>query len=199
MCFHSKQSKKAQQLENRFKAKFELNHSFIPTNHYNGFDYPKTPVITNEDISIIQMINWGLIPKWANNDWKRNFTLNARLESLNEKPSFRDITKNRCVILVDGFYEWQHINNQKIKYEIGFKNEPFVLAGLFTENNNTKTYTIVTTEAKGVMREIHNTKLRMPVALKDDVEISNWLQKKEIKPRYDFSTIALDQIQPTLF
>lgn len=199
MCFHSKQSKTAQQLENRFKAKFEPNHNFTPTNHINGFNFPKTPVITNEDVNTIQMINWGLVPYWANENWNKTYTLNARLETLEEKPAFRDVTENRCIILVDGFYEWQHIGKQKIKYEIGFSNELFAFAGLFSEYKNSKTYAIITTEAKGIMREIHNTKLRMPIALKDDLEIQNWLTKKQVKPRYDFTAIALDQIQPTLF
>lgn len=199
MCYHTKQSKSAQPIESRFKATFEDVDSFLSTNHYNGFDFPKTPVITNENISKIQMINWGLLPHWANSDWNKTYTLNARIETINEKPAFKDYTDNRCIILVDGFFEWQHHGKEKIKYEIGFDNQLFAFAGLFSENNSNKTYSILTTEAKGIMREIHNSKLRMPVALKTDEEIKNWLSENELVPRFDFTTIPLDTIQPTLF
>ena len=199
MCFHSKQTKKAKQIENRFKAKFEAIKSFTPTNHYNGFEFPKTPVITNEDEKTIQMMEWGLVPNWADTDWNRTYTLNARIETINEKPSFKDSIDKRCIILVDGFYEWQHIGKQKVKYEIGFDNELFAFAGLFSENESNKSYSIITTEAKGIMREIHNTKLRMPIALKDDDEISNWLNNNEVNPRFDFTAITKDSFQQSLF
>lgn len=67
MCFHSKQSKSAQELKLRFKAKFENEEEYRPT-QYNGFQHPKTPIITNEENNTIQLYNWGLIPHWANDD-----------------------------------------------------------------------------------------------------------------------------------
>jgi putative SOS response-associated peptidase YedK len=188
MCFHSKQSKAAQTIENKFNAKFENAKLYEPSLHYNGFDFPKTPIITNEDSSVIQMVNWGLLPHWANADFDKTNTLNARLESLNDKKSFRNITENRCIVLVDGFYEWQHIGKQKLKYEIGFNNELFAFAGLFDSNNSTKTYTIITTEAEGIMVDIHNSKLRMPFALKTDIDFENWLTCRNVKPFFDFTT-----------
>lgn len=199
MCFHSKQTKKAVKIENRFNAKFEDISSFTPSDHYNGFEFPKTPVITNDDTKTIQLMQWGLVPHWATNDWNRSYTLNARIETIDQKPAYRDAVENRCIILVDGFYEWKHIGGQKLKYDIGFSNELFAFAGLFSEHESIKTYTIITTEAKGVMREIHNTKLRMPVALKDTLEIDNWLYKNEVDPRFDFTATPLDTIQQTLF
>ena len=195
MCFHSKLTKQAQQIENRFSAKFENIPEFKTTSHYNGFNFPKTPIITNKDQSKIELFNWGLKPDWANNDWNKSFTLNARIETLKEKPAFKNYTENRCIILVDGFYEWQHHGKSKIKYEIGFNNKLFAFAGLYSNN----TYTIITTEAKGVMREIHNKKLRMPFSLKSDNDFSDWLNGKEITPQYDFTTTSLDYIEPTLF
>tara|TARA_R110001592_G_scaffold141264_2_gene362676 strand:- start:5087 stop:5512 length:426 start_codon:yes stop_codon:yes gene_type:complete len=141
------------------------------------------------------MSNWGLIPDWANEDWKRNYTLNARIETLSEKSAFKQYTENRCIILVDGFYEWQHKGKEKIKFDIGFNNQLFAFAGLYSND----TYTIVTTEAKGIMREIHNTKLRMPFSLKTDDNFNNWLNVEEVYPRYDFTTNQLGFTQPTLF
>lgn len=199
MCFQSKQSKKAQQIEHRFNAKFENVDEFKPSSHYNGFQFPKTPVITNQNQNNIEMVHWGLVPEWANQDWNKSYTLNARVETLEEKPAFRNYLDNRCIILVDGFFEWQHRGKQKVKYEIGFNNELFAFAGLYSEIEGTKTYTIITTEAQGIMREIHNSKLRMPIALKTDNELQNWLEKKELKPRTDFTALPLEPIQQTLF
>jgi len=199
MCFHTKQSKEAVKLEKEYNAKFLNKDIFIPSNYYNGFTFPKTPIITNENTSSIQMINWGLVPNWANSDWDKKHTLNARVETIDERPSFKYITDNRCIVIVDGFFEWQHRGSQKIKYEIGFNNELFAFAGLYDINDNYKSYTIITTEAKGIMRKIHNTKLRMPLALKTTAQIRNWLDGNDEEGAFDFTTVPLDTIQPTLF
>lgn len=196
MCFHSKQSKKAQTVEKRFNATIKNIDTFKSSKHYNGFSFPQTPIITNEDPGTVQMVAWGLVPFWANSDWNKSYTLNARIETLHEKKSFKEITNNRCIIIVDGFYEWQHKGKEKIKYEIGFDNELFALAGLYDMNKGNKTYTIITTEAKGIMREIHNSKLRMPVALKSNLQMKHWLNGEEVIPSYDFTTFS-DAINQT--
>lgn len=197
MCFHTKLTKEEKKLEEKFKAVFDFD--FEPNSYYNGFSFPKTPIITNEDRCTIQMINWGLVPSWANEDWNKTYTLNARIETLEEKPSFKNILDNRCIVIVDGFYEWQHIGKQKIKYEIGFDNELFAFAGLYDENNGYKSYTIITTEAKGIMREIHNSKLRMPISFNTDEQINKWLDNNLIEESYNFTSKSLDNIQQQLF
>lgn len=175
MCYHTKQTKSLEEVEKRFDAKVVQPELFTTSTDFNAFAYPFTPVITNEDNSLIQLLQWGLIPHWATFDWNRNFTLNARFETLDEKKSFKSITQNRCLIIVDGYYEWQHVAKKKIKYDIGFNNQLFALGGLYDINNGKKTYTIVTTEARGIMREIHNTKLRMPISLKTNEQMQHWL------------------------
>ncbi len=199
MCYQTKITKKREKLEEHFHAKLLELDDFIPNSVFKAFDFPKTPIITNEDPELIQLYQWGLIPNWSNADWNRNYTLNARIENLDEKRSFKNIVDNRCLILIDGFYEWQHINNSKIKYEIGFNDELFALAGLYDENNNQKTYTVITTEAKGVMQTIHNTKLRMPFSLNEQSDMQAWLQGKDIKPVYNFTTTPDLYEQQTLF
>jgi len=188
MCYQTKITKKKEKLEEHFKAKLLDLDDFIPKTIFKAFDFPKTPVITNEKPEQIQLYQWGLIPNWADMDWNRNYTLNARIETLDQKGSFKDITNNRCLIIVNGFYEWQHINNSKIKYEIGFQDSLFALAGLYDQNENTKTYTIVTTKAKGIMSKIHNTKLRMPFALQSKNEMDSWLNGNPVQPNYNFTT-----------
>jgi putative SOS response-associated peptidase YedK len=185
MCFHSKQSKSAQTIEARFKATFEQSNSFVP-GIYNGFSFPKTPIITTEKTAIIQMYHWGLLPYWTIDVAFRKNTLNAKIETIHEKPSFRDYVQNRCLVLIDGFYEWQWLDEkgkEKQKYLLTMPNEePFALAGIWNDwvDKSTgeliKTYTILTTEANELMSKIHNTKKRMPCILsKEDEE--TWLNE----------------------
>ena len=195
MCFHTKLTKKPRAIEHHLQAKFEMPELFSPEEHINAFTFPQTPVISNLEPDKIKMMNWGLVPEWATVDWNRTFTLNAKWETIEDKPAFRDSIGNRCLVVVNGFYEWQQNGKAKIKYEIGFDDEIFALAGIFNRN----TYSVVTTEAQGIMREIHNTKLRMPIALKTRDEMENWLEKREIQPRFDFTTKSEDPIQTSLF
>lgn len=189
MCFYYKLSKTAQELEHRFKATFEPKEQFEPC-AYNGFQHPKTPVITNTEIDKIRLVQWGLIPFWAKDDSIKKNTLNARMETVAEKPAFRNATKNRCLILADGFFEWQWLDSKgklKQKYLLTLPNdEPFAFAGLWSEwtDNQTgtiiKTYTIITTHANEMMAKIHNTKQRMPLILTTKNELE-WLAGNEPK------------------
>jgi putative SOS response-associated peptidase YedK len=189
MCFHSKQTKKAIELEHRFRAKFENETAYTPL-IFNGFTFPKTPVISNQFPEKIEMMNWGLLPSWAKDiDFRKN-TLNARSETIHEKPSFKNITQQRCLVLVDGFFEWQWLDAKglkKQKYLIEKSDsEAFALAGLWNEwtDRNTgeilRTYTILTTEANALMSKIHNSKKRMPVILNTNQEIE-WLSGKQFE------------------
>lgn len=188
MCFHSKQSKSAQELKHRFKANFKDENLFIPT-IYNGFQFPKTPIITNKQPEEIQLFNWGLIPFWAKDDTIKKNTLNAKIETIHEKPSFRNVLNNRCLVLADGFYEWQWLDDKgkkKQKYEITLPdNEPFAFGGLWSEwldkstGELVYTYTILTTEANELMSKIHNTKKRMPVIVSADNE-KFWLKGHDL-------------------
>jgi len=186
MCFFTKQTKTAIELQNRFKAKLKEPENFT-TGNYNGFDFPKTPVITNEDTTQIQFLNWGLIPVWAKDETIRKNTLNARIETIYEKPTFKSIVKNRCLIIANGFYEWQWLDEkgkQKQKYLISLPdNELIAFAGLWslwqnkTINQTIGTYTILTTEANELMSKIHNTKKRMPLIISQENEF-DWLAGK---------------------
>jgi putative SOS response-associated peptidase YedK len=190
MCFHSKQSKSAVQVENRFNAKIDALNLFQPQENINGFDFPLTPIITNENPKIITHYNWGLIPTWSTNDDIRKLTLNARIETIAEKPSFKNLINKRCLVIANGFYEWQWLDSKgknKVKYKIGVGNEDlFAFAGLYSEWTNKETgkckqtYTIVTTQANAIMSEIHNTKKRMPIILKPDDE-NKWLNNEPIQ------------------
>jgi putative SOS response-associated peptidase YedK len=190
MCFHAKQSKTAAQLKNRFKVRFDKEIEYEPSEVLNGFTYPKLPVITNKDASNIQLFNWGLIPSWAKDVSIRKNTMNARMETIAEKPSFRNSVRNRCLVLVDGFYEWQWLDEKgkkKQKYELTMQdNEAFAMAGLWNEwvdketGEVVPTFTILTTEADELMAHIHNSKKRMPVILSANEEMQ-WLKGADIR------------------
>jgi putative SOS response-associated peptidase YedK len=212
MCFHSKQTKLALEVQSRFKAKIKDLATFRPSNHYNGFEFPKTPIIIDENPSEILHYNWGLIPSWANDDSIQKMTLNAKIETLEEKPSFKNSVNKRCLVIANGFYEWQWHDakgKNKTKYEIGIGNdELYAYAGLYSQwtdkvtGEMKDTYTIVTTEANPLMAEIHNIKKRMPIILKPEDE-KKWLEHypyQEFALPYSVNLVAnnLDP-QKTLF
>jgi putative SOS response-associated peptidase YedK len=183
MCFHSQQQKSPQEIAKRFK----LDLQDVPNNVtglFNGFNFPKTPVITNREMNQVQLFNWGLIPNWSQDNEIKKFTLNARIETLAEKPSFKDSVNNRCLILSDGFFEWQWRDSkgkEKRKYLIQVpQKELFAFAGIWSEwtnpetGNVVKSYSIITTEANELMSEIHNSKKRMPIIVPKEREF-DWL------------------------
>ena len=211
MCFHSKQSKEATEVENRFNAKIDNIVMFKPQESINGFDYPLTPIIIDENPKIITHYNWGLIPSWSKDDEIKKFTLNARIETVDEKPSFRNSVNKRCLVIANGFYEWQWLDSKgknKNKFEIGIgNNDLFAFAGLYSEWTDKitgeikNTYTIVTTEANPLMAEIHNIKKRMPIILKQEDEIK-WLEHQPIQEfafPYEVNLIAKNLNQNSLF
>jgi putative SOS response-associated peptidase YedK len=146
-----------------------------------GFNIaPRQPVavIMEEGKRKIVPMQWGLIPHWAKNDKIANKLINARAETIAEKPSFRNSFKKfRCLIIADGFYEWQGAGLKKKPFFIRMKDEkPFGMAGLFDRWKDPKgktimTCTIVTTEANDLMKPIHH---RMPVIV-DPADYDLWL------------------------
>jgi len=188
MCFHSKQSKKAVEVENRFNAKIEKIDLFATSEHINAFSYPKTPIITDEKPTIIQHYKWGLIPSWSKDTKISQHTINARIETIKEKPAYRNNYNKRCLVIANGFYEWKWLDpsgKKKNKYLFSLPNEElYAYGGISSEwvdkstGEIVNTYSIVTTEANELVAEIHQKK-RMPVILKPEDE-SNWLQGKEI-------------------
>lgn len=115
------------------------------------------------------MLRWGLIPSWAKDTKIGNQCINAKAETVAEKPSFRSaFKKRRCLIVATGFYEWQVQGRTKQPMWIGLRSKlPFAFAGLWehwqlTDGEPLETCTIITTEPNELMASIHN---RMPVIL----------------------------------
>ena len=124
---------------------------------------------------------WGLVPSWAEELSIGNRMINARAETISEKRSFvGPLSKRRCAVIADGYYEWKLVGKQKQPYWIhAASSEVFALAGLWETNTRatgqlTKSCTIVTTSANAKLAEVHD---RMPVMLKGDA-LLKWLDAK---------------------
>lgn len=140
---------------------------------------PITAIVNHQGKRRMGQLQWGLVPFWAK-DKKIGFKMiNARAESLAEKPSYKHlIASKRCLIVADSFYEWRrNEDGTKTPVRIHLKNEePFAFAGLWDrwkspEGEQLTTCTILTTEPNKVMKDIHN---RMPVILTPESE-KTWL------------------------
>jgi putative SOS response-associated peptidase YedK len=204
MCYHVKLEKKVENLEQRRNTKVISPELYKPTDSTNGFSYPMMPVIKDSGKGMINLLNWGLVPHWSKDDSIKKFTLNSRIETIKEKPSFRDAVNNRCLVLVNGFYEWQWLDEKgksKQKYFIKLKGaNTFAMAGIWSRWTNPvnhskmETFSIVTTAANEVMSTIHNTKKRMPIILTPQME-EEWLGNSDIewfkKPIIDLETMKL--------
>ena len=125
------------------------------------------------------MLRWGLVPFWAKDPSIGNRMINARAETVAEKPSYRNAYKHRrCLVLADGFYEWRRQGDVKTPYYISLASgEPFALAGLWenwtdkVSGESLQTTTLITTEANDFMALLHH---RMPVIL-EAATATDWL------------------------
>ncbi len=165
---------------------------------YNAAPTQQLPVIVNAEPGSIQLLTWGLVPAWAWDKTGRTPLINARLETAAQRPSFRDAWRQRhCLVLADGFYEWQRTARGKVPMRIALQsNEPFAFAGLWEEwhgsgddartappissglcspgtsyDSALHTFTILTTTPNDLMAPIHR---RMPVILRPEQEAA-WL------------------------
>ena len=137
-------------------------------------------------------LRWGLIPSWAKEKKIGAKLINARAETVAEKPSFRSaFRKRRCLIIANGFYEWQNQKGEKQPFCIQRKDEQiFAFAGLWEgwqapEGKSIESCTIITTEANEIMAPIHK---RMPVILNSQ-DYHLWLDQK---------VTAKEKLQPLL-
>jgi putative SOS response-associated peptidase YedK len=154
---------------------------------YNIAPSQPVAVIANTNEKKLDFLIWGLIPSWAKDPKIGNRLINARGETLAEKPSFRAAyRRRRCLILTDGFYEWVKQPGQKTKspFYVQLKSkQPFVFAGLWEtwfspDGSELKTTTIITTEPNDLISRIH---ARMPVIIPEQA-YNLWLESTEKSP-----------------
>ena len=169
-----------------FVAVTERFHASAPPDlrpRYNIAPGQDVLCVIREGENRIMPLRWGLIPFWAKDPAIGNRLINARAETVAEKPSFcYAFTKRRCLILADGFFEWRPSGKRKMPVYVFLKSKkPFGIAGLYEtwkapDGNELRTCTIITTDANDLVRPLHD---RMPVILPEDVE-DRWLDPAEV-------------------
>ena len=166
----------------------ELNLGDLPAEwkpRYNVAPTQNIPIVNDTQTRSVQMFRWGLIPSWAKDITIGERLINARSETLREKPSFRHAFANqRCLVLADGFFEWQQRNSKTPKVPMYFQlleAKPFAFAGLWeywedAEHKGIHSCTIITCEPNTLVAQVHN---RMPVILDKDT-CWKWLEAKDL-------------------
>lgn len=145
----------------------ELTRAKVPMFHVSGFAHPQLLCFSRDDGPQFDLLRWGLIPPWARDAAQAaqlsRQTLNARGETIFEKPAFRMAAKHRCLVLVDGFFEFFHFGKRTFPYHIRLRNdEPMALGGIRSTWHApdtgvaVSTVSIVTTAANVLMERIHN-------------------------------------------
>mgnify|MGYP001361408615 FL=1 len=154
---------------------YQLNYNIAPTQ--------TSPVIVDKMGRHAMIMKWGLIPNWATDASIGSKLINARAETLLEKPSFQHLVPTqRCVVLADGYYEWKRSNSRAIPYYICHPEKKILpMAGLWDiwkniSGENLFSYTIITTMSNSDLKEIHH---RMPVIL-DNKNIDPWIKVHNI-------------------
>ena len=192
----------------RFKIKNLLTDL---KNNFNISPGQEVPIITKDtEGNTIKLMKWGFVPSWSNEPKIGYKMFNARVETIQEKPTFRNaFTGRRCIVPASFFYEWKEEEGKKIPYCIKLQNDNyFAMAGLFSIWNDPKTniplntFTILTSSPNDELQKVHD---RMPVILQPEAE-TKWLEDgsnpyifKEIlidtlKLKFDISKLGSDYI-----
>lgn len=187
MCGRFSLTQAEADIEARFGAKFYSNDL---VKRYNVAPSQLALVITDAKPQELQLFKWGLIPSWAKEESIGNKMINARSETLREKPSFRNlIRKRRCLVIADGFYEWRPLDHKKKQPVRITLNDSglFAMAGLWdewtdpTSGELVDSFTIITVPANELVKPVHD---RMPAILLSEDE-QKWLSPNTIDQEID--------------
>lgn len=179
MCGRFSLTKEEAEIEKRFNAKFYSNDL---VKRYNVAPGQLALVITDEKPDELQFFKWGLVPSWAAEPKIGYKMINAKSETIFEKPSFRNLVKKRrCLVISDGFYEWKPLaGKHKQPYRITMRDSGlFAYAGLWDQwtdkstGEMLSTFTVITTNANEPVAPIHD---RMPVILNREDE-QRWISR----------------------
>ena len=164
-------------LGNRFRV---FNPMIGARSRFNIAPGNEMPVIIHEEKNELVMMKWGLVPHRTQDITTAQRPINARAETLSEKPTFKELMQNRrCLVPASGFFEWKKEGKKKIPFYIHLPKIPlFAFAGLYdqwagTHGNLIRTYTIITTAPNELVAKVHN---RMPSILLPEHE-DRWLSK----------------------
>lgn len=188
MCYRTTQIAKPYEFAAYYKAILKTGDDAEAYYHANGFSHPNLLTLceNEEGDRIVDRMHWGLMPPWkkplADMLKLSNNTLNAKSETVFELPSFKSsIMSKRCILPVEGFFEYKAVDKNKQPYFIHPKNHPyFNIACIYSYYENPenkhwiKSFSILTGPANQLMTDIHNTKFRQPIIISND-QISSWL------------------------
>ncbi|MDC7238731.1 MAG: SOS response-associated peptidase, partial [Spirochaetales bacterium] len=210
MCFSAALTRETIESDPRFSHLLPLVDS--PGEKISGFSFPGLPVLRESMDHKAELCRWGLVPAWVKEEEKarkiRSGTLNARWESLAEKPSFRESWPGkRCLVPVEGFFEPHLEEGVKSTWYICHRREKILyLAGIWQENlhlgrfTSFPTFSIITVPSTGLLSVIHNEKLRMPLILSSP-EAEKWLKPpftalREIPGPFDQGELEAWECEP---
>jgi putative SOS response-associated peptidase YedK len=194
MCGRSSLTKTESDLEKRFDATFysEDLERYNPLPNFNVAPTHVHPVITNRDPKHFRPLQWGLVPFWAKDPRIGSKLINARMESVLEKPAFKyAMEKRRCLVPFDGYYEWLKKGGKKIPYRITVKGQViFSIAGIYEywkspSGEFIKSFSLITHEPSSSIRYIHD---RMPAILLPENELA-WIDMN-ISPKEALKLLA---------
>jgi putative SOS response-associated peptidase YedK len=153
------------------------------TPRYNAAPGQMMPVVVKQSPNHIRLMRWGLIPSWAKDPKIGYRMINAREETVAQKPSYKKpLSKQRCLVPANGFYEWQKENGKQPYYFTSKDGKLIALAGLYdvwkdAEDHEIWSFTIITRTANDVVRKVHE---RMPVVL-DARQEEDWLNTDKVE------------------
>jgi putative SOS response-associated peptidase YedK len=163
------------------KERFDID-TLIDFHNYNVAPSDQVITIVNRSTLDLEKMKWGLIPHWTEDKESARTFINARSETINEKRSFKEaFRKKRCLVLANGYYEWQKSGKRRIPMYIRLKDHSlFSFAGIYgdgisPEGTKITSCSIITTTPNELTKEIHD---RMPVILSHSQEKS-WLSKSQ--------------------
>ena len=167
MCGRYVNTKKIDEIEKKFNIDRQENIELSINPSYNISPTQDSPVIVqNSTKRIIKNMHWGLIPSWSKDKKFSSNLINARLETIKEKPSFKNLVNtNRCIVVANGYYEWTQTDNGKQPFFIHNNDEFIPMAALWTQWQDIISFTIITKSADASIKTIHH---RMPLILDDN-------------------------------
>ena len=199
MCGRYVNKNSFEDIEKLFQADLIQSPSISIQPSYNICPTQYSPVVVSAgEKYYMENMHWGLIPSWSKDSKFATNLINARIETVEEKPSFKGlINTSRCIVIASGYYEWVQTDSGKQPYYIQGEDNVLPIAGLWTRWNDTKTFTIITKSANSSVSNIHH---RMPLIIEKNhiksfldhsIEFDSSYNKQDIRLKfYKVSTLV---------
>ena len=167
MCGRYVNKNSFEDIEKLFQADLIQSPSISIQPSYNICPTQYSPVVVSAgEKYYMENMHWGLIPSWSKDSKFATNLINARIETIQEKPSFKGlINTSRCIVIASGYYEWVQTDSGKHPYYIHGEHDVLPIAGLWTRWKDIKSFTIITKSANSNISNIHH---RMPLIIEQN-------------------------------